>query len=408
MRYIPGRIPVILAVSNLFFTCAVSVDLTIATLVGYQLAPSGELATIPFALITVAGAFSSMFAAGMIGRGKEKLAFILGSLCGTVGGLLSFLAVLKGSFLLFCTGCFLVGIYQAFSQYYRLVAADHSPPEVKAQSISLVMIGGVVAAILGPLLTIIARDIPGLPRFAGVYLVVAGLGILSALNLALFLDRSGSYSPSPETRAIQGESPTCRELMNRPDYRTAWFHLVIGSFVMLFLMTAAPLSVTHHHSMNDGALVIQLHLLGMYVPSLFTGLLIRKLGLTVLLYAGIALNLAAIAVNLTGETMLAYSLSLLLVGVGWNFMFVGGSTLLSLSYWDNERKKAQGLAETSRFVFSAIATSGAGVILALLGWKLLGLMMIPVLLVCLVSTWQYSLAMRKANGTASRPAEDGS
>ncbi|HBZ0925307.1 TPA: MFS transporter [Klebsiella pneumoniae] len=408
MRYIPGRIPVILAVSNLFFTCAVSVDLTIATLVGYQLAPSGELATIPFALITVAGAFSSLFAAGMIGRGKEKLAFILGSLCGTVGGLLSFLAVLKGSFLLFCTGCFLVGIYQAFSQYYRLVAADHSPPEVKAQSISLVMIGGVVAAILGPLLTIIARDIPGLPRFAGVYLVVAGLGILSALNLALFLDRSGSYSPSPETRAIQGESPTCRELMNRPDYRTAWFHLVIGSFVMLFLMTAAPLSVTHHHSMNDGALVIQLHLLGMYVPSLFTGLLIRKLGLTVLLYAGIVLNLTAIAVNLSGETMLAYSLSLLLVGVGWNFMFVGGSTLLSLSYRDNERKKAQGLAETSRFVFSAIATSGAGMILALLGWKLLGLMMIPVLLICLVSTWQYSLAMRREGGTASRPAGDGS
>ena len=408
MRYIPGRIPVILAVSNLFFTCAVSVDLTIATLVGYQLAPSGELATIPFALITVAGAFSSMFAAGMIGRGKEKLAFILGSLCGTVGGLLSFLAVLKGSFLLFCTGCFLVGIYQAFSQYYRLVAADHSPPEVKAQSISLVMIGGVVAAILGPLLTIIARDIPGLPRFAGVYLVVAGLGILSALNLALFLDRSGSYSPSPETRAIQSESPTYRELMNRPDYRTAWFHLVIGSFVMLFLMTAAPLSVTHHHSMNDGALVIQLHLLGMYVPSLFTGLLIRKLGLTVLLYAGIALNLTAIAVNLSGETMLAYSLSLLLVGVGWNFMFVGGSTLLSLSYRDNERKKAQGLAETSRFVFSAIATSGAGVILALLGWKLLGLMMIPVLLICLVSTWQYSLAMNREGGTASRPAGDGS
>ncbi|EIX9444439.1 MFS transporter [Klebsiella pneumoniae] len=408
MRYIPGRIPVILAVSNLFFTCAVSVDLTIATLVGYQLAPSGELATIPFALITVAGAFSSMFAAGMIGRGEEKLAFILGSLCGTVGGLLSFLAVLKGSFLLFCTGCFLVGIYQAFSQYYRLVAADHSPPEVKAQSISLVMIGGVVAAILGPLLTIIARDIPGLPRFAGVYLVVAGLGILSALNLALFLDRSGSYSPSPETRAIQGESPTCRELMNRPDYRTAWFHLVIGSFVMLFLMTAAPLSVTHHHSMNDGALVIQLHLLGMYVPSLFTGLLIRKLGLTVLLYAGITLNLTAIAVNLSGETMLAYSLSLLLVGVGWNFMFVGGSTLLSLSYRDNERKKAQGLAETSRFVFSAIATSGAGMILAFLGWKLLGLMMIPVLLICLVSTWQYSLAMRREGGTASRPAGDGS
>lgn len=408
MRYIPGRIPVILAVSNLFFTCAVSVDLTIATLVGYQLAPSGELATIPFALITVAGAFSSMFAAGMIGRGKEKLAFILGSLCGTVGGLLSFLAVLKGSFLLFCTGCFLVGIYQAFSQYYRLVAADHSPSEVKAQSISLVMIGGVVAAILGPLLTIIARDIPGLPRFAGVYLVVAGLGILSALNLALFLDRSGSYSPSPETRAIQSESPTCRELMNRPDYRTAWFHLVIGSFVMLFLMTAAPLSVTHHHSMNDGALVIQLHLLGMYVPSLFTGLLIRKLGLTVLLFAGIALNLTAIAVNLSGETMLAYSLSLLLVGVGWNFMFVGGSTLLSLSYRDNERKKAQGLAETSRFVFSAIATSGAGVILALLGWKLLGLMMIPVLLICLVSTWQYSLAMKREGGTASRPAGDGS
>ena len=160
--------------------------------------------------------------------------------------------------------------------------------------------------------------------------------------------------------------------------------------------------------MNEGALVIQLHLLGMYVPSLFTGFLIRKVGLSALLYAGIALNMMAIAVNLSGETMLAYSVSLLLVGVGWNFMFVGGSTLLSLSYRDHERKKAQGLAETSRFVFSAIATSGAGAMLALLGWKLLGLMMIPVLLICLLSTWQYSQAMRKERGTASRPAEDGS
>jgi predicted MFS family arabinose efflux permease len=119
---------------------------------------------------------------------------------------LSFLAVLKGSFLLFCTGCFLVGVYQAFSQYYRLVAADHSPPEVKGQSISLVMIGGVVAAILGPLLTIIARDVPGLPRFAGVYLVVAILGILSALNLALFFDREKD-PPAPDTAAPPGHRP---------------------------------------------------------------------------------------------------------------------------------------------------------------------------------------------------------
>lgn len=408
MRYIPGRIPVILAVSNLFFTCAVSVDLTIATLVGYQLAPSDELATVPFALITVAGAFSSLFAASMIGRGNEKLAFILGSVCGTAGGLLSFLAVLKGSFLLFCTGCFLVGVYQAFSQYYRLVAADHSPPEVKGQSISLVMVGGVVAAILGPLLTIIARDVPGLPRFAGVYLVVAMLGILSALNLALFLDREKKDPPAPDSAAPPPGSPTSRQLMKRADYRTAWLHLVVGSFVMLFLMTAAPLSVTHHHSMNEGALVIQLHLLGMYVPSLFTGLLIRKVGITALLYTGIALNISAIAVNLSGETMLAYSLSLLLVGIGWNFMFVGGSTLLSLSYRDHERKKAQGLAETSRFIFSAIATSGAGVMLAVVGWKPLGLMMLPVLLICLVSTWQYGHALRKDGAIASPAAEDGS
>ncbi|CAK9885005.1 MAG: Riboflavin transporter RfnT [Candidatus Erwinia impunctatus] len=261
---------------------------------------------------------------------------------------------------------------------------------MKGQSISLVMIGGVVAAILGPLLTIIARDIPGLPRFAGVYLIVAVLGVLSAINLGCFLQQSKRESSAPDVRTLSAVSATRRELLKRPDYRTAWFHLVIGSFVMLFLMTAAPLSVTHHHSMNDGALVIQLHLLGMYVPSLFTGFLMRKVGLTALLYVGIALNLSAILINLTGETMLGYSVSLLLVGVGWNFMFVGGSTLLSLSYRDNERKRAQGLAETSRFVFSAIATSGSGVMLALLGWKLIGLIMIPVLLICLFSTWQYS------------------
>lgn len=402
MYYFPGRVPAILAISNIFFTCAVSVDLTIATLVGYQLAPSAELATVPFALITVAGAFSSLSAAGMIGRGNEKAAFMLGSLCGAAGGLLSFFAVLKGSFLLFCLGCFLVGVYQAFSQYYRLVAADHSPDEAKGQAISLVMIGGVVAAVLGPLLTIIARDIPGLPRFAGIYLIVAGLGLISALNLAVFFRSRQNDTVLPVPGVVPDASPTSRELLRRPDYRTAWLHLVIGSFVMLFLMTAAPLSVSHHHSMNEGAMVIQLHLLGMYVPSLFTGVLIRKVGLSALLFAGTGLNMTAVLMNLTGDSVMAYSISLLLVGVGWNFMFVGGSTLLTQSYRSHERKKAQGLAETSRFIFSAIATSGAGVVLTLMGWKVLGLLMLPVLLACLISAWQYSRCLRPAAGFVQR------
>ncbi|MFS2117542.1 MFS transporter, partial [Herbaspirillum frisingense] len=378
-----SRNAAVLALCQGLFTCAISIDLTLTALTGWQLAPDKALATLPFALITVAGAVVTWFAAFLIQRLGRRWSFVLGAASCCVGGLISVWSVFHAQFWTFCAGTALVGVFQAFAQYYRLAAADAVSEAAKSRAISTVLAGGVIAALVGPALAAWSKDWFPTALFAGAYLVVAAMGLLSVLVLILFYrDQTDHLAAAAATGAELAPARSLSAIARTPVFMASVANNVAGSMVMMFIMTAAPLAaVACHHGIDDGAAIIQWHLVGMYAPSFFAGRLIQRFGLGSVLLAGLAMNLGCALIAMLSTTLPAFYVALLLLGVGWNFMFVGGTTLLAQSYTPSERAKTQGLAELMRYAATALATLGAGPLLARFGWETLNAAILPVLLV---------------------------
>lgn len=389
----------VLAIAQGLFTAAIAIDLTLTGLTGYQLAPDKSLATLPFALITVAGAIATYFASTLMQKIGRRRGFVLGAFTCAIGGSISVWAVFLNSFWLFCIGTAAVGIFQAFAQYYRLAATDSEPDDRKARAISLVLAGGVIAAILGPLLASWSTHLFA-TLFAGSYLMVCLLGIASAALLWL-----GYEDALPESLELHGHEQPPRKLLTifrQPVSLAALANNVIGGVVMMFIMTATPLAaVASNHSINDGASIIQWHLVGMYAPSLFAGRLISRFGLPSILFLGIALSAACGLIAHCSDSLAAFYIALLFLGVGWNFMFVGGTVLLTASHHPSEKARVQGVAEFIRYTFTAFATLVAGPLLQSLGWKGMNNMIFPLLAVCAVITlWWVCIERRIKNATS--------
>ena len=401
----PGRRnAAVLAVCQGLYTCAISIDLTLTALTGWQLAPDKALATLPFALITVAGAVVTWFAAFLIQRLGRRLSFALGAASCTAGGLISVWSVFHGDFWMFCAGTALVGMFQAFAQYYRLAAADAVAGPYKSRAISTVLAGGVIAAIVGPALAAWSRDLFAEALFAGAYLVVAGMGALSVLVLLLCYRDTPPATPAQELAPAAAPRPLGR-IVRSSVFMAALANNVAGSMVMMFIMTAAPLAaVACHYSIDDGAAIIQWHLVGMYAPSFFAGHLIKRFGLGPVLLVGLGLNLACAVTAVYSTSLPAFHAALLLLGVGWNFMFVGGTTLLAQAYLPAERAKTQGFSEFLRYATTALATLGAGPLLARFGWQSLNLAIVPVLAMCAVATVAWMRSQRQRRETMPSPA----
>jgi MFS family permease len=389
-----------LAVCQGLFTCAISIDLTLTGLTGYQLAPNKALATLPFALITVAGAAVTLFASFLLQRLGRRFGFALGALSGTCGGLVSVWAVFHNYFWVFCFGTAAVGVFQAFAQYYRLAAADSVDAAAKSRAVSTVLTGGVIAAVLGPALAAWSKDLFPVALFAGAYLMVAILGSLSFLLLVgLYRD----VEPR-DAQAGQGELSAARPLaaiVRQPIFLASVANNVVGSVVMMFIMTAAPLAaVACQHTIDDGASIIQWHLVGMYAPSFFAGRLIDRFGLARILFCGMALNALSVAAAISSTDLIAFYLALLLLGVGWNFMFVGGTTLLARSYRSEERAKTQGFAELMRYGATALATLAAGPVLESQGWSVLNILGLPALVLAAAMTLCWVIVENRAAALA--------
>ena len=396
----PGRAPpgrsnaLVLAVAQGLFTAAISIDLTLTGLTGYQLAPDKSLATLPFALITVAGAVTTLFASLLMQRFGRRPGFVLGASTCAAGGLVSVWAVFHDAFWVFCLGTAAVGVFQAFAQYYRLAAADSVDEDGKAQAISLVLAGGVIAAVLGPALATWSKDLfPAL--FAGSYLMVFALGLFSALLIGL--GYRDAETPGALSDAIAPPTRSLWTVFRQPISLAALANNVIGGVVMMFVMTAAPLAaVACHHSIDDGANIIQWHLVGMYAPSFFAGRLIKRFGMPAVLFSGMALSAACGVIAMTSTTLVAFYVALLCLGVGWNFMFVGGTTLLASSHLPHERARVQGVAELIRYGFTAVATLAAGPVLEQFGWGDLNAVIFPMLAIAAAMTAVWVRATRAA------------
>lgn len=390
-RSTPGqRNARLLAVCQGLFIAAISIDLTLTALTGHMLAPNKALSTLPFALITVAGAAVTWFASLLMQRIGRRNGFTLGALAGAAGGGISVWAVFHSDFWAFCAGTALVGVFQAFAQYYRLAAADAVEPAAKTRAISVVMAGGVIAAIAGPALANASRDLFAPVTFAGAYLMVALLALLSAALLWAFYRDIDAPVHAGDTQAGLPARPL-REVARQPIFVAALANNVVGSVSMMFIMTAAPLAaVACSHTISDGAGIMQWHLVGMYAPALFAGALIQRFGLARILWAGMLLNVASALIAMGSPSLPAFYAALFCLGVGWNFMFVGGTTLLAQSYRPAERARAQGAAEMARYAATALATLAAGPALDTFGWEALNAAMLPVVLAAGLMTWYWA------------------
>ncbi len=357
--------------------------MTVTALTGTMLAPSPELATLPLTVQFIMTMATTIPASLFMRRVGRRVGFSVGQIIGVIGALVSCYAIFEHNFWLFVVGGGLIGSHNAFWQYYRFAAADTASADFKSRAISYVMAGGVVAAILGPELARYSRDLFEPIMFAGPYAVLAALSLCTLLLLQ-FIRIPGL---TVEERKDSGRPLSV--IARQPAFIVAVLSAMLGYAVMSFVMTATPLAMAAcDHGFGDTAFVIQWHALGMTVPSFFTGHLIRRFGVLTIIKIGALLNLGTVIVGLSGIDVTEFFLALLFLGVGWNFMFVGGTTLLTEAYTPAERNKVQALNDFLVFGLVSVASLGAGAIQNLWGWEAINMMVIvPTLIAFLAALW---------------------
>lgn len=369
----------ILVVGQALMLSTAVLAMTLGAILGAMLAPDKGLATLPIAALVIGTAIVSLPAAMLMRRRGRRFAFLLGALLGLGGSLMCALALHEDSFTLFVAGHVLLGAYQGFANYYRFAAVEAAGPQNAGKAIALVVAGGVVAAFLGPQLGLWGRDWIGGQLFTGAYLAQAGLS-LAALVLLSRLDIPNT------TMAAAGAPRPLREILNQPTLQVSIFGAAIGYAVMIMVMTATPLAILGCGLPGTRvAPVIQWHVVGMFAPSFFTGALIKRYGAPRIMQAGFILLLAHVAVALSGVEFLHFLSALMLLGVGWNFAFIGGTALLTQTYLPVEQMKVQAVNEFSIFGLVALATLSAGWLYDRFGWATLNLAVVPMLCAALLA-----------------------
>ena len=369
-----------------------SLMVTTAAIIGSHLADNLALATLPLAIQFVAVTATTIPASLLMRAIGRRAGFLLASVIGIFGASCGALGIYLESFSLFCIGALGTGIYTGFGQYFRFAAIEVALPEKKNTAISYVLAGGIVAAFIGPNLAYLGKDVFAL-TYLGSLLAVVLLYAINGVNL-LFIKL-----PPPLARDLR---PTTRPMLRiaaQPAFIAAVTSATVGYSVMVLLMTATPLAMMHHqHHFGDVAFVIQWHTLGMFVPSFFTGHLINRFGVQRIILCGAGLMLLCILVNFNGTSVNHFWAALLALGVGWNFMFIGGTSLLSSSYRIEESAKAQAFNDFVVFSIAAVSSLSAGALLHWMSWERVNYAAIPVLLLALLSqVWLWSNRRRLAN-----------
>jgi MFS family permease len=374
---------VLLALCQALAMTSVTILFTVAALIGNALAADRSLATLPLAMLQLAVMLTTIPASLLMRRIGRRSGFAIGTGIGMIGAGLAVLAVLIKSFPLFCLATVLFGIFNGFSGFYRFAAADSASEAFRAQAISLVIAGGVVAALTGPSLASWAKDWFASAVFAGSLLPIMGLQVLT-LGLLKNVD-------IPPLSAIeqQNQGRSLSHIMQQPVFLVAVLGSMVGYGSMALLMTATPLAMTEvHHPFHTAASVIQWHVLGMFAPSFFTGFLIVRFGVLTIVVLGVVLNLLCVVTNLSGTGVEQFRLALTLLGIGWNFMFVGSTTLLTQAYMPTEKAKTQAMHDFFMFGCVAVAAFLSGNLLNGMGWKAVNYATVPgLLLVLLAVLW---------------------
>jgi MFS family permease len=359
-------------------------------LAGLALAPYIGFATLPVTCWVLGGAIGTMPASLHMKRVGRQRGLSSGTLWGIVGALICASAIWAQSFWLLCFGTLVFGVYNAYGQYYRFAAADVASGDFKAVAISLVLAGGLVGGILGPTSS---RWTIGLlsPKFMAAYLVLIGFALMTMVLLRFI------RIPTPSAAEQSATGRPLREIAAQPKFVVAVLAGAIGYGVMNFLMTSTPIAMqVCGHPYGDAAFVISSHIIGMFGPSFITGPLIRRVGVLPVMFAGVLFNLGAIATALSGISVAQFWCALVLLGVGWNFLYIGGTTLLTETYRPEERARAQGTNEQAIFIMMAISSFTSGMTVTTAGWARVNLLALPLVAIVGIALVWFAMKSRRA------------
>ena len=374
---------VLLAICQALAQSGSSLIATVAALAGFLIAEDKSLATLPMACQFLGTMLSTIPASFFMQRFGRRVGFTVGMCFGMTAAGLSVYALYSINFPLLVFAALMFGVHNAFWQYYRFAATDTASPEFRSKAISFVLAGGVIAAFIGPELAKVSVDFFEPVRFAGGYAAVMVV-ILISMTVMQFVEIP---RPTAEERSKNGRP--LLEIVGQPKFIVAVLSAMLGYAIMILVMTATPLAMQFcGHSFNDTAFVIEWHMLGMFAPSFFTGHLIKKFGVLNIITVGVLLMLGSAATGLSGIAISQFWAALFLLGVGWNFMFVGGTTLLLETYRAEERAKVQAFNDFTVFTVVAIASFSSGAIQHHFGWEwITASMFVPMAIVLVATTW---------------------
>lgn len=381
----------LLALCNAYMYICASLLITISALIGFQLAPDKTLATLPMALQFFAVMVTSIPASLLMGRIGRKSSFMLASLIGVLGALIAVWSIFNQNFWTFCFATFCFGSFSAFGNYYRFTAAEVVDKKHKNLAISYVMAGGVIAAFIGPNLASLSQHLISGYQFAGGFAVLIGVYLLSLATISLT-----KLPPAPPRKRNKDSGRPLGVIMAQPAFVVAVICEMLGYGTMNLVMTSTPLAMQAvDHNVADTAFVIQWHVVAMFLPSFFTGHLINRFGIAPVLGAGAIMGLICVVINISGTTVTHFTWGLLVLGICWNFLFVGGTTLLTETYRPEEKSKTQAANDFLVFTTVTITALCAGGVHFLFGWQSVNFTVIPLLLICLMSIAWFALIQRK-------------
>jgi MFS family permease len=372
----------IITASQIFSFTPAPVNVFLSGIIGSTLSPVKSLQTVPTSLMIVGIAVFSFFAARIMSKIGRKAGFLYAALFSSFSALLASYAVWDKSFYLFCLACFFIGNAMSFTHQYRFAAVESVKKSFIPKALSIVMLASIFSALLGPNIANFNKDLINGHLYVGSYLSLAVLTLVPVIFLSFYSSKVES------TKAKEYKGRSYFELISQPRFLQAIASAAFAYAVMSFLMTATPINmhIIENYSLNKTGIVIQLHIVSMFLPSLITGNLLKKFGHSKIIYAGVFFYVLTILLSLLEPSFLNYLFSLIFLGIGWNFLYLSGTGLLVLSYREEEKFKAQGFNDILVFSVQAIASLSAGYMLSVTSWKTMNLIAIPFLFLIVLSS----------------------
>tara|TARA_B100000700_G_scaffold329149_1_gene449663 strand:- start:282 stop:1451 length:1170 start_codon:yes stop_codon:yes gene_type:complete len=381
----------LLTLSQIFSFTAAPVTVFLSGIIGSQISSIKSLATLPMSISVVGIAVGAIVATKTMSLIGRKYGFIIASIGNTLFSILAAYSIFDQNFILFCLANFFIGIGMAFTHQYRFAAAESVEKDNAPKAISIILFGGIISAFLGPSLANYSKDLVSENLYVGSYLALALLTFIPSL---LFLFYEGK---SKIEKNLQYSGRSYMELISQPRFIQAIAASAFGYAIMTFLMTATPISmhVMEKMSLSKTSIVIQFHVASMFLPSLMTGYLIKKFGHSYVIYAGVFFYSITLITSIFEQSFFNYMFALIFLGLGWNFLFITGTSLLVLTYKEEEKYRAQGLNDSVVYTVHAIGSLSAGIFITLTNWKIMNIICIPLIILIILASIRAEILDKK-------------